>query len=125
MTNAYEFLILLAPAVRPSRKISTAQFNGTVSNVYRGNGQRENEYAGIHTATYPVHLPAWIATTFDDRRDGAVMDPFMGTGTTIVAAEQLGRPAYGVEVSPRYCDVIIERWQRLTGQTAERVDHGR
>ncbi len=51
---------------------------------------------------------------------GLVFDPFLGSGTTIVAAEQLGRAAYGCELSPQYCDVIIERWQNLTGEKATR-----
>jgi DNA modification methylase len=52
-----------------------------------------------------------------------VYDPFLGSGTTLVAAETLGRRCYGLEIDPRYCQVVIERWQGLTGRTAERV-HG-
>ena len=49
------------------------------------------------------------------RRGEAVLDPFMGSGTTLVAAETTGRVAYGVELDPRYVDVILRRWQALTG----------
>lgn len=48
----------------------------------------------------------------------AVYDPFLGSGTTLVAAELTGRACYGLEIDPRYCDVIIERWQKLTGNQA-------
>ncbi len=51
-----------------------------------------------------------------------VYDPFLGSGTTLVAAETLGRRCYGLEIEPRYCQVIVERWRGLTGQTAERAD---
>jgi DNA methylase len=51
-----------------------------------------------------------------------VYDPFLGSGTTLVPAETLGRRCYGLEIDPRYCQVVIERWQGLTGRTAERVD---
>ena len=49
-----------------------------------------------------------------------VYDPFLGSGTTLIAAEQLGRTCYGMEISPAYCDVIVKRWETLTGQKAER-----
>lgn len=49
-----------------------------------------------------------------------VYDPFLGSGTTLVAAEQLDRICYGLEIEPRYCDVIVERWQNLTGKKAMR-----
>src|SRR6202521_5089905 len=48
----------------------------------------------------------------------AVYDPFLGSGSTLVAAELTGRACYGLEIDPRYCDVIIERWQKLTGKEA-------
>ena len=47
---------------------------------------------------------------------------FLGSGTTLIACEQLGRTCYGMEISPQYCQVIIDRWEKLTGQKAERVD---
>jgi len=50
----------------------------------------------------------------------AVYDPFVGSGTTIIAAEMTGRACHALEISPAYCDVTIERWQNFTGQKAER-----
>lgn len=47
-----------------------------------------------------------------------VYDPFLGSGTTLIAAEQLGRKCYGMEISPQYCDVIVKRWENLTGRKA-------
>ena len=47
-----------------------------------------------------------------------VYDPFLGSGTTLIAAEQLGRTCYGMEISPAYCDVIVKRWEILTGKKA-------
>lgn len=49
-----------------------------------------------------------------------VYDPFLGSGTTLIAAEQLGRKCYGMEISPAYCDVIVKRWETLTGKKAQR-----
>ena len=49
-----------------------------------------------------------------------VYDPFLGSGTTLVACEQLGLACYGMEILPEYVDVIIKRWEELTGETAVR-----
>ena len=50
-----------------------------------------------------------------------IVDPFLGSGTTLIAAEQLGRKCYGMEISPAYCDVIVKRWETLTGKKATRA----
>lgn len=50
-----------------------------------------------------------------------VYDPFLGSGTTIIAAESEGRHCYGLEIESEYCDIIIERWQRFTDQKATRT----
>lgn len=70
----------------------------------------------VHPTTKPVGLLSDIlrATT---RK--SVFDPFLGSGTTLIAAEQLGRSCYGMELSPAYCDVIVRRWENLTGEKAE------
>lgn len=50
---------------------------------------------------------------------GVVYDPFLGSGSTLIAAEQAGRTCVGLELSPAYCDVIVQRWEKLTGKTAK------
>ena len=50
--------------------------------------------------------------------EGDVYDPFLGSGTTLIAAEQQGRKCYGLEIDPIYCDVIVKRWEDFTGKTA-------
>jgi DNA modification methylase len=51
----------------------------------------------------------------------AVYDPFLGSGTALIAAERLSRRCYGLEIEPRYVQVAIERWQGFTGQQAVRL----
>jgi DNA modification methylase len=53
-----------------------------------------------------------------------VLDPFSGSGSTIVACEVLGLRGFGVELDPGYCDVIIRRFEELTGQEAALADPG-
>jgi DNA modification methylase len=50
----------------------------------------------------------------------AVYDPFVGSGTTIIAAEMTGRACHALEINPTYCDVTIERWQNFTGEKARK-----
>jgi DNA modification methylase len=52
-------------------------------------------------------------------------DPFLGSGTTLIAAEQTGRVCYGVELDPKYLDVILRRWQQYTGKQAVLEGDGR
>ena len=51
-------------------------------------------------------------------RGDRVLDPFLGSGTTLLAAERVGRRCFGVELDPLYVDTIVDRWQRMTGQKA-------
>ncbi len=55
----------------------------------------------------------------------AVYEPFMGSGTTLIAAETTGRSCYGIELNPAYIDVIVARWQNLTGKEATLDGDGR
>ena len=77
----------------------------------------KNREALGHAAAYPVALPEFFIRACSDEGD-AIYDPFMGSGTTIIAAERLGRKCYGMEISPGYCDIIIQRWEDHTGKTA-------
>jgi DNA modification methylase len=52
----------------------------------------------------------------------AVCDPFLGSGTTLIAAEQTGRNCYGMEIEPKYCDVIVSRYVNLTGNKTVKLN---
>jgi DNA modification methylase len=70
-----------------------------------------------HATQKPVRVMAW---SLEFVPDGLIYEPFCGSGTTLIAAEQLGRKCYGMEISPQYCDVIVKRWETLTGKQATR-----
>lgn len=80
-----------------------------------------NEFAKVHAATFPVSFAFEILSRFSEK---SVLDCFGGTGTTLIAAEQLNRKCYMMELDPHYCDVIIARWENLTGNKAERISNG-
>lgn len=88
-----------------------------VGEAYPGNrlpGFFGSHEATGHAAAFPVGLPAWFIRAYSDQSD-AIFDPFMGSGSTLIAAHQEQRVAYGSEVSPAYTDVICTRFQRATG----------
>jgi DNA modification methylase len=94
------------------------------------------EYAGISAmrpgrleelAMHPTVKPvALVADAIKDcsRRNGLVLDPFAGSGTILIAAEQTGRRAGAIEIDPLYVDTAIRRWQRLTGKNATLAETG-
>lgn len=65
-----------------------------------------------HLATFPVALPAWFIRLFTDAGD-TVLDPFAGSGTTLVAAKQLKRTGIGIEVNREYCETISKRVREI------------
>jgi DNA modification methylase len=71
----------------------------------------------MHPTVKPVEL---IADAIKDcsKRKQIVLDPFGGSGSTLIAAEKTGRHAYLIELDPLYCDTIIRRWQEFTGKVA-------
>jgi DNA modification methylase len=98
------------------------------SNVwsYRGMnafGAGRDELLAAHPTVKPVAL---VADAIKDcsRRGGIIFDPFLGSGTTVIAAHRTGRRAYGVELDAAYVDVIIRRWQAETGRPAVHADTG-
>jgi DNA modification methylase len=54
-----------------------------------------------------------------------VLDPFLGSGTTLIAAERTGRTCYGIGLDPRHVDMIVRRWQAFTGKNAIQESTGR
>jgi DNA modification methylase len=94
------------------------------------------DYAGVNSfkqgrmdelAMHPTVKPvALVADAIRDcsRRGGLILDPFAGSGTTVVAAERTGRKARVIEIDPGYCDLIVRRWQDYTGKRAIHAKSG-
>lgn len=73
----------------------------------------------VHGAGMPAKV-ARYGISIHTPEGGIVFEPFSGTGTTIIAAEQLGRTCYAMEISPAYCDIAVARWEKFTGKKASR-----
>jgi DNA modification methylase len=93
---------------------STLRWCGETTEATVWNQDRDgiNEF---HPTQKPVAL---AAKALKNHEAATVLDMFCGSGSTLIAAEQLGRKCYGMEISPAYCDVIVQRWENLTGKKA-------
>jgi len=111
MTSAWEYLFFISSKDKASRAIPNANFRGTIPNIYRGTPQRNNEFSSVHAATFPIDLPEW-SIQFSKIGD-ILLDQFLGTGTTMVASHQMKRKCYGMELDPKYCQVIVDRMKKL------------
>lgn len=86
------------------------------SGMVRQGSRAEELVDRVHPTQKPVGLFAEIT---QDLSDGAILDPFLGSGSTMIAAERLGRRCYGMEIEARYVDVAVRRWEAFTGRKAE------
>ena len=115
MNNAFEFLFIMGG--NSTRAIRFADFHGSVSNIVRISPKGKNDFAGVHRTVMPVDLALWVMRDLCVNAH-SIYEPFSGSGTTIIAAEQTGRRCYAMELSPQYVDVAVRRWQQFTGKTA-------
>jgi len=116
---------------RHRNNIQLGQFGRYRTNVwqYRRVNSRfatpdEGDLALLHPTVKPVNLVA-DAILDSTARGEVVLDPFLGSGTTVIAAERTGRICYGIELEPHYVDTIVRRWQAFTGQNAVLESTGR
>ena len=121
LNNDFEFVFVFADD-GATRSIPFSNFHGDKSNILRI-AKGANQYSDVHKAVYPVELPAEILHIASKAK--TVYEPFAGTGTTIIACEQENKSCFAMELSPRYCDVIVRRWQEFTGQEATLEDGGK
>jgi DNA modification methylase len=94
------------------------------STVWQIATNADDDAATVHGTQKPVECMLRPILNNSARGD-AVYEPFAGSGTTIIAAEKAGRRCVAMEIEPRYCDVIVERWQTFTGKQAVLDGDGR
>ncbi|THD03881.1 hypothetical protein B1810_08135 [Panacagrimonas perspica] len=89
-----------------------------------GRKTEEGSLLAMHPTVKPVAMVADALLDSTDRGN-IVLDPFLGSGTTLIAADRTGRVCYGIELDPAYVDIAIRRLQKLTGQKAVHAESGR
>lgn len=121
MNSRFEDVWIFSPEENPKRCIPTGRFQSTVSNVYEGRGASgENVAETIHAAVMPMHFALHILQSMD-ATGGIIYEPFAGSGTTLIAAEKLGRRCFAIEIDPIYCDTVVKRFEDFTGKKAQRM----
>ena len=118
LNSEFEFVFVFSK--KGTRAIGVKPFHGTLKNIVHIPPQK-NEFSDEHNAVFPMELPSHFVNSFSEK---SVLDLFGGSGTTLIAAEQLNRRCYMMELDPHYCDVIIARYEKLTGNKAERISNG-
>jgi DNA modification methylase len=111
--------------------VQLGRFGRNRSNVWRypggnsfGRCTEEGNLSALHPTVKPVAMVADAMLDSSARAD-IVLDGFLGSGTTVIAAERTGRRCYGLELDPLYVDTIVRRWQKLTGVSARHAASGR
>jgi DNA modification methylase len=130
--SQHELILLFKHGCAPHRNnVQLGRFGRNRSNVWhypRVNSFARNGGEGNLLALHPTVKPvAMVADAILDcsARGDIVLDSFLGSGTTIIAAERTGRRCYGLELDPGYVDTIIRRWEALTGSPAHHASSGR
>ncbi len=129
--SQHELVFVFKHGHAPHRNnVQLGQYGRHRSNVwsYRGansfgQGTEEGNLLALHPTVKPVALVADAIMDCSARGD-LVLDAFLGSGTTLIAAERTGRRCYGLELDPRYVDTIIRRWQTYTGEQAKHAISG-
>jgi DNA modification methylase len=111
--------------------VQLGQFGRNRSNVWHYPGANsfprcgeEGNLLALHPTVKPVAMVADAILDCSARGD-IVLDGFLGSGTTLIAAERTGRRCYGLELDPLFTDTIVRRWQKLTGGSAHHAASGR
>lgn len=111
--------------------VQLGQYGRYRSNIWRypcantmSRSSEEGNLLALHPTVKPVALIADAILDVSARGD-IVLDPFLGSGSTLMAAERVGRICYGMELDPLYVDTIIRRWQKWTGGTAIQAVSGK
>ncbi len=107
-----------------TNNVQLGRYGRTRTNIWRYPGQvsfaratDEGNLLDLHPTVKPVALVADAIMDASVRRD-IVLDPFAGSGSTIIAADRVGRQARAIELDPKYVDVAVRRYERLTGRSA-------
>ena len=80
--------------------------------------EKEHDKKRVHPTQKPVELVVWFFDYFSLKDKKNVVDLYGGSGSTLIASEKVGKKAFVMELDPKYCDVIVKRWEDFTGKKA-------
>jgi DNA modification methylase len=106
-------------AARPKSGSSKWCGDRSQATIWDISNKVNSEGKNIHSTQKPIECMMRPIRNHGGAEDD-VYDPFCGSGTTIIAAEKLSRRCIGIEIEPKYCDVIVARWEEFTGKKAKR-----
>lgn len=112
MNSQVECIWIFKNEEYPKRSINTGEFRGTVPNLITTTQNSGNKFSGVNAATMHMDVAVYCIDNFTKVGD-SVFDAFCGTGTTIMAADQLGRIGYGIELDPMQVDTVRKRYQLM------------
>jgi DNA modification methylase len=127
--SQHELIFVFKKAGAPHRNnVQLGKYGRCRTNVWSYPGansfaRRNEKLVELHPTAKPVALVADAILDCTAHGD-VVLDPFLGSGTTVLAAERVGRICYGVELDPIYIDTTIRRWQKATGKSARHANSG-
>jgi DNA modification methylase len=99
---------------------------GEVKRIWNGQRDKSNvwNFNRDRNVKHPTNKPVQLikfALLNSSNKNNIIIDPFLGSGSTLIACEKTNRVCYGMELDTKYCDVIIERWEQFTGEKATKL----
>src|SRR6476661_2477079 len=130
--SQHELVFVLKYGEAPHRNnVQLGQYGRHRSNVWTypnaatfSRSSEEGNLLALHPTVKPTRLVSDALLDCSGRGD-CVLDPFLGSGTTLMAAERIGRRCYGLELDPHYVDTIVRRWQHYSGGQATLASNGK
>lgn len=111
----WEFIFTCQTGGKGITKIPENVLQRRMTDIWEVDQSVDSSNQSGHPGAFPVQLVADAIALYGDN---IVLDPFCGSGSTLIACEKTNRKCYGMEIDPHYCDVIIKRWETYTGKKA-------
>lgn len=119
-SNPYKRHLLISHETKGNPQSNIILYDGFTSIIKAEHRHRLREQR-YHPQQKPIELPSKFIQHYTKEGD-IVADLFAGSGNTLLACEQLQRKCYAMEINPEYCDIIIKRWEKYTGQKAQKIN---
>lgn len=120
ITGRHEWVFIFSTEKTPNKKIPTKNFSHLFS-VIEADRNEDSHAPEIHRAGFSIAFCEYVLNSLSES-DSSILEPFCGSGSTLIACEKINRKCYGIEIDPIYCGVILDRWAKFTGLDPVRQD---